>query len=205
MRQLLIAFLLISNTSIFCQTLFDIDAVPCPMEGIAKRNNDKALNKLKNRFVFPQPKDFDTTFNWVELSEFEDDSQKFDNKKAAILRGYVLRVRMSGKETCNCNSENTEFRDTHIILTPSKEQKGVLNQIIVEVTPRMRFLMKQQGVDWSQAALKKLQGRTIQVQGWLFYDFKHGDQSAKIRQKTKGVTRSTAWEIHPVTGLVIMK
>ena len=79
----------------------------------------------------------------------------------------------------------------------------MLNQIIVEVTPRMRFLMKQKGIDWSQAALKKLHGRTIEVQGWLLYDFKHGDQSAKIRQKTKGVTRSTAWEIHPVTGIWI--
>lgn len=201
MRLLLIAILLISNTSTFCQSLFDLDSVPCPMEGFAKRSNDQALNKLKNRTTLPQTKDFDSTFNWTELSKFEEDSRKFDIKKAAILRGYVLRVRMSAKETCNCNSENPEFRDTHIILTPSKEQKGVLNQVIVEVTPRMRFLMKQQGIDWSQAALKKLQGRTIEVQGWLFYDFKHGDQSAKIRQKTKGVTRSTAWEIHPVTKL----
>ena len=199
MRLHLIVLLLILKTSISCQTLFDMDSVPCPMEGFAKRSNDQALNKLKNRFVFPQPKDFDSTFNWAELSKFEDDSRKFDTKKAAILRGYVLRVRMSAKETCNCNSENPEFRDTHIILTPSREQTGVLNQIIVEVTPRMRFLMKQRGIDWSQAALKKLHGRTIEVQGWLLYDFKHGDQSAKIRQKTKGVTRSTAWEIHPVT------
>ncbi len=205
MRQLLIAFILISNTSIFCQELFDMEGVPCPLEGFAKRSNDQALNKLKNRYSFPQKADFDSTFNWAELSKFEEDSRKFDKKKAAILRGYVLRVRMSAKETCNCNSENPEFRDTHIILTPSRERTGVLDQIIVEVTPRMRFLMKQQGINWSQAALKKLHGRTIEVQGWLLYDFKHGDQSAKIRQKTKGVTRSTAWEIHPITHIKVIK
>ena len=138
------------------------------------------------------------------MSKFEEDSRKFDKNKAGILRGYVLRVRMSAKETCNCNSENPELRDTHIILTPSREQTGVLDQIVVEVTPRMRLLMQKSGIDWSQAALKKLYGRTIEVQGWLLYDFKHGDQSAKIKQKTKGVTRSTAWEIHPVTGIKIL-
>lgn len=201
--RLLIVFLLMSNINAFCQEVLDIDGVPCALEGSAKRTNDQALNRLKNRFTLPRPSDFDAKFNWDELSKFEDDRLKFDGKKAAILRGYVLRVRMSEKETCNCNSIDPDFRDTHIILTPSKDRKGVLDQIIVEVTPRMRFLMKQKGIDWSQAALKKLVGRTIEVEGWLFYDYKHGDQSAKVRQKTKGVTRSTSWEIHPVTKLKI--
>ena len=204
MHQVVIAFLLISNTSIFCQSVFEVDGVPCTLEGSAKRKHDQELNKLKNRTALPKQSDFDLAFNWTELAKFEEDSRKFEGNKAAILRGYVLRVRISGKETCNCNSENPEFRDTHIILTPSKEKTGVLNQIIVEVTPRMRFLMQKQGVDWSQAALKKLHGRTIEVQGWLMYDFKHGDQSAKVRQKTKGVTRSTAWEIHPVTSIKLL-
>lgn len=203
MRKILIVLLLVSNTPLFSQNVLDIDGIGCPLEGSAKRKNDQALNRLKNRFVMPLQTDFDTRFNWTELSKFEDDRDKFDGNKAAILRGYVLRVRMSEKETCNCNSMNPDFRDTHIILTPSKNQKGVLDQIVIEVTPRMRLLMKEKGIDWSQAALKKLVGKTIEVQGWLFYDFKHGDQSAKVTQKTKGVTRSTAWEIHPVTSINI--
>ena len=174
------------------------------MAGSAKRKNDQALNLLKNRYKSPQKADFDPNFNWTELAKFEDDSRKFDVNKAAILRGYVLRVSMSGKETCNCNSQNPDFRDTHIIITPSKDQKGVLDQIVIEVTPRMRLLMKQKGIDWSQTALKKLVGKTIEVQGWLLYDFKHGDQAAKVVNKKKGVTRSTSWEIHPITNLKIM-
>ena len=204
MHRVIFAFLLISHTSLFCQAFFEIDGLPCPLQGSAVRKPDQSINKLKNRTTLPKQSDFDAIFNWTELSKFEEDSRKFEDNKAAILRGYVLRVRMSAKETCNCNSESPEYRDTHIILTPNKGQTGVLNQIIVEVTPRMRFLMKKQGIDWSQAALKKLHGRTIEVQGWLLYDFKHGDQSAKIRQKTKGVTRSTAWEIHPVTSIKIL-
>ncbi len=204
MYQFLLTFLFVSNTSLFCQTVLLVDGIPCPIEGSAQRLNDQNLNKLKNRTTFPQQSDFESAFNWTELSIFEEDSRKFDKNKAGILRGYVLRVRMSAKETCNCNNENPELRDTHIILTPSREQTGVLDQIVVEVTPRMRLIMQKRGIDWSQAALKKLYGRTIEVQGWLLYDFKHGDQSAKVKQKTKGVTRSTAWEIHPVTGFKIL-
>ena len=204
MPKVLIFIFLFSHSIVFSQSAFEIDGVPCPLNGSAKKKNDQALNLLKNRNFLPKEKDFEAKFNWEELAKFEEDSRKFDEKKAAVLRGYVLRVRMSQKETCNCNSENPDFRDTHIILTPSREERGVLDQIVVEVTPRMRFLMKKQGIDWSQAALKKLQGRMIEVRGWLLYDFKHGDQAAKIRQKTKGITRSTAWEIHPVTSIKIL-
>lgn len=205
MYKFLLVFLLFLNSNVYSQEFLDIDGVLCPLEGSAKRKNDQALNRLKNRFIFPQKSDFDAQFCWEELSKFEDDRDKFDKKKAAILRGYVLRVGISEKETCNCNSENPDFRDTHIVITPSKEKRGVLDQIIVEVTPRMRLLMKEKGIDWSQATLKKLYGRTIEVQGWLFYDLKLGDQSAKITQKTKGVTRSTAWEIHPITNISVIR
>ena len=204
MYKLLIVCLGLLTNPLFSQDILDTDVVPCPMAGSAKRKNDQALNLLKNRYIAPQKADFDPNFNWTELAKFEDDSRKFEVKKAAILRGYVLRVNMSGKETCNCNSENPDFRDTHIILTPSKEQRGVLDQIVLEVTPRLRFLMQQKGVDWSQVALKKLVGKTIEVQGWLLYDFKHGDQAAKVMQKKKGVTRSTSWEIHPVTSISVL-
>ena len=204
MYKYLIAGLCFLNSPLFSQDILDTDGVPCPMAGSAKRKNDQGLNLLKNRYTAPIKADFDPNFNWIELAKFEDDSRKFEVKKAAILRGYVLRVNMSGKETCNCNSENPDFRDTHIILTPSKEQKGVLDQIVIEVTPRLRFLMQQKGVDWSQVALKKLVGKTIEVQGWLLYDFKHGDQAAKVMQKKKGVTRSTSWEIHPVTNISVL-
>jgi hypothetical protein len=199
-KSLIFTGLLICQTA-FAQTDFAIDGQPCSITGSAKRRNDHDLNRFKNRTSFPTKKDIDPKFNWTELAKFEDDRDKFSVDKAAILRGYVLRVRMSEAETCNCNSPTPEFRDTHIILTPNKNERGVLSQIVVEVTPRVRAMMASKGEDWSQKALKKLVGKEIEVQGWLMYDYKHGDQSAKIRQKTKGVTRSTAWEIHPVMAI----
>jgi hypothetical protein len=204
MYKLLIVIFLYTITNGFGQTSLVIDGQLCPMEGNAKRTTDQNLNRQKNRFLVPLKSDFDTRFNWQELAIFEDDRDKFSVEKAAILRGYVLRVQMSAKETCNCNSETPDFRDTHIVLTPDKGKRGVLNQIILEVTPRMRQKMREKGIDWSQETLKKLQGKTIEVEGWLFYDYKHGNQSAKIRRKTKGVTRSSAWEIHPITKITIL-
>ena len=197
-------YFLITSTTVFGQANFIIDEQPCGLEGTAKRVNDKQLNRLKNRSVAPTKGQIDPFFNWAELAKFEDDRNKFSVEKGAILRGYVLRVKMSEAETCNCNSKTPDFRDTHLIITPDAENTGVLNQIIIEVTPRLRAQMQASGVDWSQEALKKLRGKYIEIEGWLFYDYNHGNQSAKIRQKTKGVTRSTAWEIHPVTALKVI-
>ena len=202
-KYLIISFL-ITSTAAFSQTDFTIDEQPCGLEGSAKRVNDKQFNRLKNRSVAPTKAQIDPQFNWTELAKFEDDRDKFSVEKGATLRGYVLRVKMSEAETCNCNSKTPDFRDTHLIITPDAEQTGVLNQIVVEITPRLRAQMQARGVDWSQDALKKLRGKYIEIEGWLFYDYNHGNQSAKIRQKTKGVTRSTAWEIHPVTALKII-
>lgn len=204
-KIIIIPLFLLTYSIAFSQEVLNVGNMLCPIEGSAKRKNDQELNRLKNRYDFPRPSDVDMRFNWKELGKFEDDRDLFDQKKAAILRGYVLSVKMSAKETCNCNSTDPDFKDTHIVLTPSKNEKGILNQIVVEVTPRMRLLMKQKGVDWSQPALKKLVGQTIEVQGWLFYDFKHGDQSAKVMKKTNDVTRSTSWEIHPVTRITIVR
>ena len=112
---------------------------------------------------------------------------------------------MGGAETCNCNSKTREFRDTHIVITPDDSQTGISNQVVLEITPRMRAIMATKGIDWSQEALKKLRGKYIEVEGWLFYDYNHGDKSEKVKKKTKGVTRATAWEIHPITRLLLIK
>jgi hypothetical protein len=202
-KLILMPFLFISF-SVFSQEIMTIDDQECGMEGSAKRQNDKQFNRLKNRFVAPTKAQIDPNFNWTNLAEFEDDRNKFSSEKGVVLRGYVLRVTMGGAETCNCNTKTPEFRDTHIVITPDKSQTGVLNQVVIEVTPRMRSQMQAKGIDWSQEALRKLQGKTIEVEGWLFYDYNHGNQSAKVRQKTKGVTRSTAWEIHPITRLNVI-
>ena len=199
-------FLFIFNPSIHAQEMLMLpDGSECSMEGSAKRQNDKAFNRLKNRFTFPQKSDFDTTFNWDKINEPSDDRRKFNARRAVILRGYVVSVSIGSIETCNCNSLDPAYRDTHITLAPNEESKNDKTQYVVaEVTPRMRIWMKEKGIDWSQKALKKLKGQTIELEGWLFYDFKHGDKSAKVRPNTEGVNRATAWEIHPIMRITVL-
>lgn len=204
MYKLLILFILTLPIKIFSQEALQIESSLCGVEGSAKRANDKTLNRLKNRYSVPRETDFDKTFNWEELSKEEDDRKKFNTQNAAILRGYVFSVRAGSVETCNCNARDKFFQDTHIILTADADKTGVQQQIVVEVTPRLRLMMQKQGIDWSHEALKKLRGKKVEIQGWLFYDYRHGENSSKIR-KTGKVTRSTAWEIHPVTRITVLK
>ena len=177
----------------------------CGVEGSAKRKNDKGFNRLKNRYNFPRQSDIDITFNWSKIQEASDDRRKFNARRAAILRGYVVAVSMSNPESCNWNSKESDYRDTHLVLAPDKNSKDDKSQhVIVEITPRIRLLMQQTGQDWSQKALKKLRGKTIEVEGWLFYDYNHGDKSAQIRPNSDEITRATAWEIHPVTRITTL-
>ena len=200
-------FLFIFNPLVQAQESLTLpDGSECGIEGSAKRKNDKALNLLKNRVLFPQKSDIDTSFNWDKINEPTDDRRKFNARRAVILRGYVVSVNMGSVETCNCNSTDPAYRDTHIILVPNKESKDDKTQYVVaEVTPRMRLWMKEKGIDWSQKALKKLRGQVIEIEGWLFYDFKHGERSAKVRPDSESVNRATAWEIHPITRITVLK
>jgi hypothetical protein len=197
-------FFFIFSLNINAQETLQINDVPCGMEGSAKRSGDRTLNRFKNRFTLPRENEFDETFNWDELQKEEDDRKKFSTDNAAILRGYVFRIKAGSVETCNCNSKDPTFQDTHIIITPDADNTTVQQQVVIEVTPRLRLLMKNKGIDWSHEALKKLRGKKVEVQGWLFYDYRHGENSAKIK-KTGKITRSTAWEIHPVTKITVLK
>jgi hypothetical protein len=205
MYKLFIFYFLLVTTTAFGQDIFPIDQKDCGMEGTAKMANDRKLNRLKNRFIAPIATQIDPSFNWTELAKQEDDRAKFNAEKGAIIRGYVVSVSMGGAETCNCNTKSPEFRDTHIVITPDNVKTGITNQVVIEITPRLRAIMATKGVDWSQGALKKLKGKYIEVEGWLFYDYKHGDKSTKIKKNSKATTRSTAWEIHPITRLKIIK
>jgi hypothetical protein len=202
-KYLFIAFLYAVSPAV-SQESIDIEGIPCGMEGSAKRTGDKTLNRFKNRYTLPRTDDFDETFNWQELQKEGDDRKRFSTESAVILRGYVFSIRAGSVETCNCNAKKPFFQDTHIIITPDASKTTVQQQVVIEVTPRLRLMMKAKGLDWSHEALKKLRGKKVEIQGWLFYDYRHGENSAKIR-KTGKITRSTAWEIHPVTKITVLK
>jgi hypothetical protein len=70
-------------------------------------------------------------------------------------------------------------------------------------------MMDKFDIDWSYAALKEnLEGKTVLVQGWLFYDKIHENESYTLDPNNnigKKNWRASPWEIHPVTYMEVVE
>ena len=71
-----------------------------------------------------------------------------------------------------------------------------------EITPRVRANAHP---DWLFKNVKDLEGEFIRVTGWLMLDTKHIPQTQRLPNErlNKPLTRSTNWEVHPVTKLEV--
>ena len=182
----------------------------CPLEGKQSGSDGtKELNPLKNRFSFPEQGDIDKDVTLVAMLTPGDDVDRFDPKKGATVTGFVVNVKRGGKESCNCEATNSVDMDTHIELALSKEAPK--NQrVIVEVTPRLRMLMKRQGIDWTTETLQKendikgIKGKWLTVTGWLLFDSVHAEEAENTNPGNPANWRATCWEIHPVTKIEIL-
>ena len=215
MKQLLFLLLIIATTCLgfyFYKPetknwdTLTINGKNCGMEGTAQKSDDKAQNRLKNRWIMPKYTDFDANFTWENLfGEGDENPKKYSQSKAARLTGYVAYISKSNKETCNCGFKEPTFHDYHINLVVDPTEYGDKTQhLIVEITPRLREIMKAQGVDWNLDTLKKIRHKRITVEGWLFYDWEHGDKAYLRTGDTTKSWRATCWEIHPVTSLKLL-
>lgn len=192
----------------FCstaQSVLTMDGTACNMHGSARVGSDVYyLNELKNRYIFPQNSDFDKSITFQGLMQSADPNQ-FSPTKAARLQGYVYNVKAGGVESCNCKAKNLLYRDTHIELTPDETKTDPQYRVIVEVTPRLRALMAQKGIDWSTAGLRNtLKGHYVTITGWLLYDAEH-ESGAFANDPNNAIGaqnwRASCWEIHPITAI----
>jgi len=177
----------------------------CPLEGEGKSERIKELNKLKNRYAIPSQKDIDTSVTLEKLIAPGNDRTRWNTSHAARIRGYISDVKVGGVETCNCKEKDKSIRDTHLEMVTDPMSNGKMQRMIIEVTPRLRELMKEQGVDWNTTTLRdKLLGRWVQVEGWLLFDEEHEMASENTNPGNESNWRATAWEIHPITKLEII-
>ena len=178
----------------------------CPLEGDAKRENIRELNDLKNRYTFPDSNDFDHSVTLRTMLAPGEDRNRFSDRKAVDITGYVYDVKVGGDESCNCHERDPQYRDTHIeIVLPgnSTEEK---NCVIVEITPRMRQIMAQKGVDWSTDNLRRtIKDHTVRVKGWLLFDEEHLTQAENTDPDNPKDWRATCWEVHPVTSIEVVE
>lgn len=175
----------------------------CPSVGIALTSRARNLHRLKNRIAMPQATDFDSRVTLDALLQRGDDTNRWSTDRAARIEGYVIDVAYARAEATNCFSPCR--RDIHIVISTRKDAPKT-EQVVVEVTPNLRDWANGHGVDWSEQTLQRqLVGHWCEFEGWLYFDVGHAEESENVAANRPGNWRATAWEIHPVTKITVLK
>ena len=175
----------------------------CPSAGIALTTRARTLHLLKNRTAFPLAADFDSRITLDSLLQAGDDSNRWSTERAARLQGEVIDVAYARPEATNCY--NPYRRDIHILI--AKRKGAPKNEhVVLEVTPQLRDWAAGQGMDWSEQALQvQLVGRWVEFEGWLYFDVGHAEDSENTAGHKPDNWRATAWEIHPITKITVIR
>src|SRR5215203_901259 len=183
--------------------LWLILAFNCPSAGIAITPRARHLHRLKNRTSLPQATDFDPRITLEALLQPGDDRNRWSTDRAARIQGEVIDVAYAGPEATNCY--NPCRRDIHILVAL---RKGVAKSehVVVEVTPNLHYWAAGQGIDWSEQTLQaQLVGHWCEFEGWMYFDVGHAEESENISPREPDNWRATAWEIHPVTRIAVIR
>ena len=172
-------------------------ALNCPNAGIALTARARDLHRLKNRTSLPTPTDFDPRVTLDALLQPGDDRDRWSNNRAARIQGEVIDVAYARPEATNCF--NPCRRDIHIVLAPKKGASKT-KQVIVEVTPNVRAINRSE--ETLQALLV---GHWCEFEGWMYFDVGHAEESENVFPGKPGNWRATAWEIHPVTKIAVIR
>ena len=175
----------------------------CPNAGIGLTTAQRAIHRLKNRTAFPQPADFDSRVTLDHLLQPGNDRDRWSTDRAARIQGYVIDVAYAGAEAANCF--NPCRRDIHILIANRKDATKT-EQVVLEVTPKLSDWATAQGMDWSEQTLHaQLVGHWVEFEGWLYFDVGHDEDSENIAPNKPDNWRATAWEIHPVTKITVIR
>jgi hypothetical protein len=185
---------LLAMASVGCGTcLTDIVLLP------AKRE----LNRLKNRTTLPTDADIDRAITLEAMLAPGADRTRWSHHRAGSIEGVVVRVHDAARESANCFSATRV--DAHIEIA-QRFDAPPNQRIIVEVTPPMRDWAAEQGSDWSTATLQReLTGRRVRIQGWMMFDEEHDREAENTNPGRSANWRATAWELHPVTAIQVMR
>ena len=195
--------LLVALITVLFITVWLVLAQNCPSAGISLTSKQRTLHRLKNRTAFPQPADFDTRITLDQLLQRGDDTTRWSIDRAARIQGYVIDVEHARPEATNCY--NPYGRDIHILIANRKEA-AKNEQVVLEVTPKLRDWAKKQGMDWSEQTLQaQLVGHWCEFEGWLYFDVGHAEESENTAPNNPSNWRATAWEIHPITKITVIR
>src|SRR5215213_1066614 len=178
-------------------------AMNCPSAGIALTTRARDLHRLKNRTSFPTAADFDPRITLDALLQPGNDRDRWSTNRAGRLQGEVIDVAYAGPEATNCFSPCR--RDIHILIA-TRKGAAKREHVVVEVTPKLRDWAAGQGIDWSEETLQaQLVGHWCEFEGWMYFDLGHAEESENISPGKPDNWRATAWEIHPVTNITVIR
>ena len=196
-------FLLVGVVVAVVLVLWLVLAVNCPSAGIAITGRARELHRLKNRTALPQAADFDSGVTLDALLHRGDDRSRWSTDRAARVQGLVIDVAYAGSEAANCF--NPCRRDIHILISNRKDAPKS-EHVVVEVTPNFHDWAAAQGIDWSEETLQaQLVGHWCEFEGWLYFDVGHAEDSENISPGKTDNWRATAWEVHPVTKITVVR
>ncbi len=196
-------FWLVVGVVVVVAAIWLVLAFNCPSSGIGITSRVRQKHRLKNRTAFPSAADFDTRVTLDALLQRGDDRSRWSVERAARVQGLVIDVEHAGSEAANCF--NPCRRDIHVLIAPRKDAPKS-EQVVLEVTPKMRDWAAGQGIDWSEETLQKqLIGHWCEFEGWLYFDVDHDEESENVAPGNAENWRGTAWEVHPITKIRVLE
>src|SRR5262245_23933549 len=198
--------LLISCAAVLAGTFLFAQATPaksgCPPEGDATKVKMKRLNEARARLDDVTDDDVDDSVSMEEICEPGDDRLRWQDGQGVEVTAYVIEVRDGGPSSSNCHSARSSDHDTILELAPSAGADAA-HRFYAVVTPQWRQAVSADHVDWSTAGLRAhYVQRWVTVRGWLLFNPDAASSSLHTTELMgPGVSRMSAWEIHPVTSL----
>ncbi len=175
---------------------------PCAIKGDNKNPKFEHLDSLKNRNYKGT---IDTTVTLQSILATGNDENRFKPSQYVRLVGYVILVKAGDAETCNCHAfgdmehkdtlsreEQKKVMDIHIELALNPTDKPT-QAMIVEIN---RFT-KADSLNYTVANLKKLVGKKVEVDGFLYFDVEHKQNSVNCNPYGTNLWRRTCTEVHP--------
>jgi hypothetical protein len=195
--------LIVGVAVVLVLTVWLVLAGNCPSAGIALTERARYLHRLKNRSTSPQATDFDVRITLDALLQPGEDRSRWSTDRAARIQGQVIDVAYARPEAANCYSPCG--RDIHILVANRKDAPKN-EQVVLEVTPRLRAWAAAQGMDWSGETLQaQLVGHWCEFEGWLYFDVGHAEDSENTTPHNADNWRATAWELHPLTKITVIR
>jgi hypothetical protein len=189
-----------------CTPTMQASIPACPLTGCGD-DGDAFLNQSKNKtnaptsgmtnFTLDQMRALSQPSNWPTGSPR--DSIQGPNKEGSTVavKGYLLKAKAEGAESCNCGLKKRADTDIHLVLVsqlPDLDDQDEIDNaeagsVTAEITPRIR----QNGhPTWVHKNINDFEGEYVRLTGRLMLDTKHLPPNKKLR-------RATNWEVHPVT------